>query len=473
MGDKDIQLNVGQRVRIYEEEDPPKHIGKMATVENIESPTEGELFCTVRIDRSDELVSLPQRYLKPVTTILGSLFANNLALRWDPTSRERFGKYIDSNWLAGYLLETLFYYNQIIIPTVDYAIVVPLVHWLGFPLFHELLAAHAISFVHISGMLSYWGNGAGLSMMEIYPGKEAKQPEPWWAKTHRCSPEEAVTLQLSNRLKGIDERGIALLAKFVELTTVDTALPQFKEKVRNETYRDIQGSTVLTEYMFDKNPEIPNLKLNHLPGLGSNQVRMLTSSTKPALVGDEIDTTLRLAELNLEAYVAEEAGARDMVTDHNYYHLLEAKAQRYTGGNIAKYSFSRLLEIENIPDVVSAITSGELSLSEVWGFRNSRNANEFREWFDKHGPTKPDELVKEYVSTLRSGGFWKSTKSKAIRFIVLQIIGVSLIPVTSGISFLATAGLGAADCFLLDKIRLGFQPRYYIDDLRNLFPKAR
>ena len=42
--------------------------------------------------------------------------------------------------------------------------------------------------------------------------------------------------------------------------------------------------------------------------------------------------------LNLEAYMAEEAGARDMVTDSKYNQLLSTKAQRYTGGSIAQLS---------------------------------------------------------------------------------------------------------------------------------------
>lgn len=80
--------------------------------------------------------------------------------------------------------------------------------------------------------------------------------------------------------------------------------------------------------------------------------------------------------------MAEEAGARDMVTDYGYNQLLGAKVQRYTNGNIAQESFSRLLRIEGIPDIVSTIIGVEVSLSKVWQFRNTRTANEFRKWFD-------------------------------------------------------------------------------------------
>ena len=469
MSEKGIQLNIGQRVRVIEEEDPPLHLGKMATVEKVGLSPEGEPICDVRIDRSRELVSLPQRYLRHTATMPSSLFANDLSVPWDPEPKEWIDKFIDTNWLAAHILENLLFYNQVIVPTVDFSIIVPLVHWLGVPLFKELLEAEAISFVRTSGSLAYIGNGVGLAMFEIRPGKEIEEKEPWWVKVNRCSPKEAVTLQLHNRLSGLKEELIDLLAKFVEFCTVDTALPQFKEKVMNETYRDIQGSRVLADYFFKRNPSILTIALNRLPGVEPNQLRVFSLLPKPAVAGDEIDTTLRLAMLNLEAYMAEEAGARDMVTDRSYNQLLSAKAQRYTGGSIAQESFSQLLTIEGIPDIVTTIMSSEVSLSKVWQFRNSRIANEFREWFDQIGPTNPETLASEYVKSLKSGGLWRSGKAKVLRFIVLQAIAASLIPVTSGASFIVSMGLSAVDCFLLDKIRLGYRPRYFVDELRNLF----
>ncbi len=471
MSGKEGQLNVGQRVRIVGEEGPPVHLGKMAIVERVEISTEGEPICSIRIDRFPGLVTIPQRYLKPITTISSTLFANDLSLPWDPEPQERLGRFTDNNWLAAHILENLLFYSRVILPTVDFSIIVPLVHWLGAPLFKELLEANAISFVRTSGSLAYIGNGVGLAMIEIRPGKEIEEKEPWWVKVHRCSPKEAVTLQLRNRLSGLNEKVIDLLAKFVELCTVDTALPQFKEKVMNETYRDIQGSRVLADYFFKRNPSILTIALNRLPGIEPNQTRIFTLLPKPAVAGDEIDTTLRLAMLNLEAYMAEEGGARDMVTDRNYNQLLSAKAQRYMGGSIAHESFSKLLTVEEIPDIVLAIRSGEVSLLKVWQFRNTGIANEFRQWFDQVGPAEPDVLTSEYIKSLKAGGFLSGGKGKALRFIVLQAVGASLMPVTSGASFIVSMGLSAVDCFLLDKVRFGFRPRYFIDDLRTLFPQ--
>ena len=55
----EIQLNVGQRVRVEGGEDPFLHVGKMGIVERIEVSTGGEKVCIVRIDRLPELVTIP------------------------------------------------------------------------------------------------------------------------------------------------------------------------------------------------------------------------------------------------------------------------------------------------------------------------------------------------------------------------------------------------------------------------------
>ena len=460
-----VRYVAGQRVRIFEEDDPITHVGKMAVVQRVEVSDEGDPTCVLRVDRVDELVSLPQRYLEPVVTIPSSLLANDLFLPWDMDNpKPRLQKYTEDSQLAGHILETLLFYDKIVVPTVDYSIIVPLVHWLGGRILKEMLRSEALSFVRYSGCLGYAGGGAGLRTFEI--GRSGK-PEPWWVRTARCPPKEAVILQLQHRYSGLNERGIDLLAWLVEICTVDTALPEFGQKVEEETYRDILGSDILTDYF-----SIRNTDLKRLTGVEPNQMRVFSSLSKPTVAGDEIDITLRLAMLNLEAYLAEEAGARDMVTDCKFGLLLGAKVQRFTGGSVARDSFSRLVTIERLPDVASSITDGEVNLVEAWKFRNTKTASQFRKWFDQFGPTDPVKLEQEYVEALKAGGVWSSGRAKVARFIVLQTIGGALVPATGGLSFLVSMGLSVADSFLLERVRLGYNPRYFIDELQhNLFPR--
>ena len=455
-----VQYSIGQRVRIVEEEDPAAHVGKMAIVQRIEFPDEGAPICVLRVDRIPDPLSMPQDFLEAIVATPSSLLANDLFLPWDMDDpRQRLREYTEDNRLAGHVLETLFFYDRLVVPTVDYSIIVPLVHWLGMGLLKEMLVTQAISFVRYAGSLGYRGNGNGLALFELRPGDK---PEPWWVIASRCPPQEAVTLQLRNRLPSLNEGAIELFAKLVELSTVDTALPEFVQKVEEETYRDILGSDILSTYF-----SIGNSNLKWLGTLRPNEMRVFTSLSKPAVAGDEIDITLRLAMLNLETYLAEEAGARDMVTDRDFGRLLDAKIHRYTSGRIAHQAFSHLVTIEDLPDIASSITNGEVGLADAWEFRNTKSACQFRDWFDRFGPTSPLQVEKEYVRALRARGLWSSGRAKVMRFVVVQAVGVGMAPVTGGMSILASIGLSAADCFLLERVRRGYNPRYFVDELRH------
>lgn len=456
------QFSAGQRVWINEEDEPAVHVGKMAIVDKVEVDSKGTPLCVLRVDRESELLKLPQRYIKHVVMNPSTLLANDLLLAWDmDPPKERFLAYTQDNSVAGHLIETLLFYDRIIIPTVDFAIIVPLVHWFGVDLFTEMLIAEAISFVRFTGGLSYVGNGHGLTIFEIHPGKT---PEIWSVRAARCPIKEAVILQLNNRLDGIADEKIDSLGKLVEVCTVDSAQPEFDKKVADETYRDVLGSDVLREFYA-----IKNTNLKKLSGVDANQMRVFSSLIKPAIAGDEIDVMLRLGMLNLEAYLAEEAGARDMVTDRGFSRLLAAKLDRFTGGSTAHESFTQLLDIEGIPDIKQLIADGGIPLADVWKFRNTNLAGEFREWFDVEGPADPLKLTQDYVATLREGNFASSGKSKIIRFLVVQGIGASLAPITGGLSVLASLGISAADSFLLDRIKRGYKPRYFIDSLKHNF----
>ena len=99
--------------------------------------------------------------------------------------------------------------------------------------------------------------------------------------------------------------------------------------------------------------------------------------------------------LNREAYLAEETRARDMVTDREFPHLMTAKIRRFTGGKTAHDGFYEITNIENIPEVAGAIASGEINVPEAWGFRESKSAHEFREWFDTVGLDDPAAFQRE------------------------------------------------------------------------------
>jgi len=414
----------------------------------------------ITLDHTGEVLVLPDRYLRPMATMKSSILANELLLPWDMDSPAwRLRAYTTDRWVAAHLIETSLLYDRIVVPTVDLSIVVPLIHWLGVPVFREMVMSDSLSFIRYRGNIGYGGNGLGIVLHQI---RAPDSPYNWWVQAAYVSPSEAAGMQIRHRLRGFREDVSDALASIVGLSTVDTSLPQFQSRVANETYRDIAGSNVLVEHF---QPECTDLA--RMAGVAPNEMRTYMYKRRLEDAGDGIDIAIRIAMANLEVYLAEEAGTRDMATVSGFETILKAKAARYTGSSDKAESFATVLRMESLPDLETAVVAGELDLARLWDFRNTKTAAQFRRWFDEVGPASPHQVMVEYTKCLRSPGGLTTTRAKLIRFIVLQLIGAALVPATSGASLLATGSLSAVDCFLLDKIRVGFNPRYFVDDLRH------
>lgn len=188
-------------------------------------------------------------------------------------------------------------------------------------------------------------------------------------------------------------------------------------------------------------------------------------------MGDSINVVLGLGMLNLEAYLAEEACARDMVTAREFEQLLAAKVKRFTGGQTAYDGFFGITNIEGIPEIAGSITNGEVSIPTAWEFRQSKSAQDFRAWFDEIGIDDPSEFQKHYLDVIKSGHVWSGTTAKTIRYCAVQAAGIGMIPILGPASVIASMAISAVDSLLLDKIlervRLGRSPRYFIDDVRH------
>ncbi len=437
-------------------------------VQGFDHPASGDRKCLLKIDRTKELVLLPETYLETLDPLPSSLLANDLFLPWDMNDPQpRLEAFVRDKSLAGHILETTMFYDRVIVPTVDFAIIVPLVHWLGVPVLRDMLVSEALSFVRYRGGLAYDGRkDSGLHTFELFPSPD-KPDELFWTRAARCPPSEAVSLQLEHRLHGLPEGGINVLGQLAEICTVETSLPEFTQKVEEETYRDILGSDVLAD-AFD----MESSDLKNLPGLQPNQMRIFASLREPSSKGDAIDTTLRLGMLNLEAYLAEEARARDMVTAREFAQVLKAKVRRFTGGRAAYDGFFGITALEGIPEIAGAIAGEEISVAAAWRLREGKSASDFREWFDNVGLDDPASFQKEYVSVLKRGGLWSGTAAKTIRLCVAQVGAMALSAVAGpAVAALTSLGLSAADSLLLDrileKVRVGKSPRYFIDDVRH------
>ena len=432
-------------------------MSRMGNVEDVQFRSREEPRYRVLIDYLKTREALPESHLERMTTLPSSVLANDLFLPWDPMARQhQYREYTEDNWLAGRLIELLLFYDVVTIPTVDFAIVPPLVHWLGPPLYSDMLRDGRLQFVRYHGALLYGGNGAGLNLFEIHPSPE-NPTDHWWQRVARCEVEEAVQLQLKNRLNGLAPVLIDSLAQLTRLETIETAMPEFIARVDKESLEDIKSSSLRALFPAGSN-------FRHLPGIDANQARVYSHYRTEETPNDLIDLALRLGMMNLEAYLAEESGARDMVTDRGFSDVLTAKAERLKSGHVAGKAFTKLLTIEKLPDIVSLIQSKHIPADVAFRFSQEGPSRNFREWFDKHGPTEPESMVQEYVTALRDKGFFASWPVRLARFIAVE--SASFVLPVPGLA------AGVIDNFLIEKIRLGYNPRYFVDSYRDRLLKG-
>ena len=69
------------------------------------------------------------------------------------------------------MLERLLLYERINVPTVDFTIIAPLVHWFGVEVPLNLLESEAPKFGRLSGGLGYVGSRNGLAVFRIRSGE--------------------------------------------------------------------------------------------------------------------------------------------------------------------------------------------------------------------------------------------------------------------------------------------------------------
>ena len=454
------QYKAGDRVRIESSEEPYVYIGKLATVKR-SSIRLGTEQVTVEVEHTRETVVFPAGSLERLTTIPRSLLANDLFLPWDPsTNRSRMSAFLDSPWIAGRTLEAMLLYDQVIIPTVDFAVIIPLIHWLTPGVFKEALVSGALSFVRYRGGLAYIGNGNGLGIFQFRSNPTGECEDNLGLRAANYSPHDAALIHLEHRINGLPKKTLEPLARLIEICTVETALPDFQTKVAHESYLDIMGSDLINTGFEE------GMNLTRLPGVADNQLRHYKwhQQVDP---NDPINLTLRVGMLNLQTYLAEEAGAHDMASPDEIVALMRSKYHRYTGGDAATEAFSSIRAIENIPDVAASVTEREVTPGEIWRLRNTGRAKRFRVWFDEIGPDDPEHLVSEYVSTLTEASPLTNRGGKILKFALINAAGLALMPIGGPISIGASLALSLADSFLLDRIRLGFRPRFFINDVRS------
>ena len=377
--------------------------------------------------------------------MMKKLFAANISPVYNfDNPKNRYEKFVQkSSHAFRILIHSILLYDKIVIPTQDFLTLTILVNILGEKSLIDLFKSNFIQFVRINGSLGYAGNGNCIQSFQVLD-KDKKTKEAF------ADIEKTITWALNGSNLESDNSEIL---RFALEATNEIRMESFVKEIREETYNDILKSDSLSSYY-----SIRNKHLNSLEGVGPNQFRIFGGITGD-WKGDEVDHLMSLANANLEIKLAQENECDDSSTSNQIGHILKAKAERIFEDPKTIEAFTLLQEIEGIPDIGEGFYSGQIGIAELLKIKESKNGEQFRNWFHDNSDEDPHTILKEYNALLREVPKIKSLPTRILRFIVCNIAG--LIPGIGPV-------VSAVDSFFVESVLKGKSPKYFIDDLRRL-----
>jgi hypothetical protein len=359
-----------------------------------------------------------------------------------------------------HFLSQLLVYERIVIPTTDFAILPALVRWLTVDGVQEILDQGTLLFIHRPSLLGYCGNGVGISPLTITAGESAPFRH-WWQQALFSEASIAIDLQLAHGGVDIDSKQRAAIAsKALELTKLaDFDTEFFKKNIAHETYQnavDTPEICAMLRQLAARSGWRADFDLRLLPDVAPNQIRLANEGE----VTSTADLLVRIAEANMEIAMAYLAEGADIHISSGAEAIL--KRRILTRQNVALADqFARLLELESVPDVGTAVEAGIISSADVLALRRRSVARQFREWLRRAEPSDADDLCRMYVASLGEESWVKSAPVRLIRFAITASTGL--------VASLATElGVSVADDFFVDKYLSGFRPKLMLDELRRL-----
>jgi hypothetical protein len=151
----------------------------------------------------------------------------------------------------------------------------------------------------------------------------------------------------------------------------------------------------------------------------------------------------------------------ELATDPLGEALIEAKCRELIVGRLRRAADIKLFEevvLERGGAIREAINSGERTFADVLKLLDS--ADRFREWLQKQQPSA--DLVSAYYRDATADTWASKVPVKVMRWAIAVGVGVAVGGLgAEGVAI--TAGLGAADQFLVDRIAKGWRPNQFIE----------
>jgi hypothetical protein len=343
-------------------------------------------------------------------------------------------------------IESILLHDEIIIPIQDYSSVTALLHLLGEDIVIKLLELGVLKFVRLMGVMVYMRGseeeGGNLVAIESVHNRPVAFSAP---------KSQAINTAFS--VLGTEVKNRDLLLTLLIQATEEISMGSIVDEIRDETYQDLKKTP-----LWRNSYSLGDTELKRFPGIEPFQVRFLGLTSKPNK--NVIDALLSIALTNTELRLAQKLECIDSSTASPVGRVLKLKAQRTFKNFESEKAFTYLREIAAITNIGEAVLNDRSLFMNILKLRESRNGEQFRQWFHENCREDKNTIADEYNKLIRGTSLIQSKKNRILRFVVTEALGFT--PVIGPIIGLAA---GAADSFFIEKLLKGNSPKFFIDDL--------
>ena len=348
------------------------------------------------------------------------------------------------------LIESIFLFDQIVIPTNDYMPLSLLIGVLGERTVRQLLDEDILKFARFKQSIAYAGGGVGIALLNLY-NPDRKTPKYFSAPTDEAV-RNAVGATVAKDKNGLSRLAFQGTVEF-ELQTADHA---FADAVYNETGQNLS----IMSYPL-------HADLKRLPGVTNTDVRGLSGVWEPGQ-DDDVFQILRVAQACMESVAAVATECDDVYTADQVSQLYKSGLSRLARRLDYGSQYTELREIAELPDIAELALADKTKLQDILKLRNSSSGFAFRKWFHENCMGDPTNTAKEYASVLKEIPKVQSAPIKTIRFLATAAVGVAVLPLDPMFGLGATTVAGSVDAFLVDRVFKGASPKIFIERLADI-----
>ncbi|WP_462255011.1 hypothetical protein [Ferruginibacter sp.] len=184
-------------------------------------------------------------------------------------------------------------------------------------------------------------------------------------------------------------------------------------------------------------------------------------------LGHSVLETTVLAEKNFKSY-----------DKYQNYSLTKGSVRNIETAYHVSENTSEILKIENLANIQDYVIENKIPFERVFDLRYKKNIKEYRKWINtlsKSIDTK--NITEEYIDEIAGKNkFFESTGGKFVRTVAMFGLGSGVGGLIAGptgaaaggiIGKAAELGLSMLDTYVLDGILKGWNPRMFVDDIKN------